>query len=140
VVGTGVPDVVQGSRVAGCAIVVPQKTQRPVALELTEPTRDAVAIPDATAHPRPKQLLLPSAVTESPHLPTAQHSRIVGELGAVGRARPDGPRHPFHEARQADVAGRWPPRRVPCLVERTRVPPPPRARCALPAIPTRATD
>jgi hypothetical protein len=38
-----VQDVTQGTRVASRAIVMQQKTQRPVQFELTEQTRDAVA-------------------------------------------------------------------------------------------------
>jgi integrase len=69
---------VQGSHVAARAIVMQKKTQRGVRFELTEQTRDAVAAWIATAHLRPKHLLLPSPVSESLHLSTRQYSRIVG--------------------------------------------------------------
>jgi site-specific recombinase XerC len=42
-VGLRVRDVVQGSHVTARAIVMQQKTQRPVQFEITEQTRDAVA-------------------------------------------------------------------------------------------------
>ena len=72
-----VHDVVQGSHVAARAIVMQKKTGRPVQFEITEQTRDAVAVWIATAHLRPEQFLFPSRVAESPHLSTRQYSRIV---------------------------------------------------------------
>ena len=77
-VGLRVHDVVQGSHVAARAIVMQKKTQRPVQFEITEQTRDAVAVWIAAAHLRPEQFLFPSRVAESPHLSTRQYSRIVG--------------------------------------------------------------
>src|SRR5947208_9042872 len=71
-VGLRVRDVVQGSRVANRAIVMQKKTQRPVQFEITEQTRDAVAVWIATADLKPEQFLFPSRVTESPHLSTRQ--------------------------------------------------------------------
>jgi integrase len=84
-VGLHVHDVVQGSRVASRAIVMQQKTQRPVQFEITEQTRDAVAAWIAAAHLKPDQFLFPSRVAESPHLSTRQYSRIVGSwVGSIG--------------------------------------------------------
>ena len=84
-VGLHVRDVVQGSRVASRAIVMQQKTQRPVQFEVTEQTREAVAAWIATAHLKPDQFLFPSRVAESPHLSTRQYSRIVGSwVGSIG--------------------------------------------------------
>jgi integrase len=77
-VGLRVHDVVQGSHVAARAIVMQKKTQRPVQFEITELTRDAVAVWIAVAQLKPDQFLFPSRVTESPHLSTRQYSRIVG--------------------------------------------------------------
>ena len=54
-----------------------QKTQRPVQFEVTEPTRDAVAIWIARAHLRAEDCLFPSRVRASPHLSTRQYARIV---------------------------------------------------------------
>ena len=80
-----VHDVVQGSHVANRAIVMQKKTQRPVQFEITDQTRDAVAAWIAAAHLRPEQFLFPSRVSESPHLSTRQHSRIVGFwVGSIG--------------------------------------------------------
>src|SRR5947209_3368241 len=76
-VGLRVHDVVQGSRIAPRAIVMQKKTQRPVQFEITEQTRDAVAVWITDAHLKPDQFLFPSRVSESPHLSTRHYSRIV---------------------------------------------------------------
>jgi integrase len=62
-----------------------KKTQRPVQLELTEQTREAVAAWIAAAHLKPEQYLFPSRMSESPYVSTRQYSRIVGGwVGAIG--------------------------------------------------------
>jgi integrase len=76
-VGLRVRDVVQGSHVTARAMVMQQKTQRPVQFEITEQTRDAVAAWIAAAHLKSEQFLFPSRVADSPHLSTRQYSRIV---------------------------------------------------------------
>jgi integrase len=76
-VGLRVRDVVQGSHVTARAIVMQQKTQRPVQFEITEQTRDAVAAWIAAAHLKSEQFLFPSRIADSPHLSTRQYSRIV---------------------------------------------------------------
>src|SRR5438093_11788592 len=84
-IGLRVRDVVQGSHVANRAIVMQKKTQRPIQFEITEQTRDAVAVWIATADLKPEQFLFPSRVTESPHLSTRQYSRIVASwVASIG--------------------------------------------------------
>ena len=84
-VGLRVHDVVHGSRVAGRAIVMQRKTQRPVQFEINEQTRDAVANWIAAAHLKPEHFLFPSRVSGSPHLSTRQYSRIVGSwVASIG--------------------------------------------------------
>ena len=84
-VGLRVHDVVQGSHVAGRAIVMQKKTQRPVQFEITEQTRDAIAAWITAAHLKPEQFLFPSRVSASPHISTRQYSRIVGAwAGSIG--------------------------------------------------------
>jgi len=84
-VGLRVHDVVLGSHVAARAIVMRRKTQRPVQLEITEQTRDAMSAWITSAHLQPEQFLFPSRVAESPHLSTRQYSRIVGSwVGSIG--------------------------------------------------------
>jgi integrase len=58
-------------------MVMQRKTQRPVQFELTEPTRDAVALWIAKANLGSEQFLFPSRQKESPHITTRQYARIV---------------------------------------------------------------
>jgi nucleoside-diphosphate-sugar epimerase len=72
-----VRDVAHGERVTARAIVMQQKTQRPVQFEITEPTREAVAAWVGRARLRAEDFLFPSRVHSSPHLSTRQYARIV---------------------------------------------------------------
>jgi integrase len=72
-----VRDVSHGERVTARAIVMQQKTQRPVQFEITEPTREAVAAWISRARLRAEDFLFPSRVHTSPHLSTRQYARIV---------------------------------------------------------------
>jgi integrase len=72
-----VRDVSHGDRVTPRAIVMQQKTQRPVQFELTEATREAIAAWIARTHLRAEDFLFPSRVHGSPHLSTRQYARIV---------------------------------------------------------------
>jgi len=72
-----VGDVTHGARVASRAIVMQQKTHRPVQFEITEQTREAVAAWVAHSHLRSEDFLFPSRVRASPHLSTRQYARIV---------------------------------------------------------------
>lgn len=76
-VGLHVCDVSQGSRVLPRAMVMQQKTKRPVQFEITEQTRNAVAAWIQEAHLGPGQFLFPSRLSLSPHLSTRQYARIV---------------------------------------------------------------
>jgi len=72
-----VSDVAQGGRVLPRAIVMQQKTKRPVQFEITEQTRNAVAAWIDRAHLASGQYLFPSRIAKSPHLSTRQYARIV---------------------------------------------------------------
>ena len=72
-----VRDVCHGDRIASRAIVLPQKTQRPVQFEITPSTREAVAAWVKSAALRPDDYLFPSRLHASPHLGTRQYARIV---------------------------------------------------------------
>jgi site-specific recombinase XerD len=72
-----VRDVAHGERVTGRAMVMQQKTHRPVQFEITEQTREAVATWIAHSHLRSEDFLFPSRVRASPHLSTRQYARIV---------------------------------------------------------------
>lgn len=72
-----VRDVTHGERVTSRAMVMQQKTHRPVQFEITEQTREAVATWIAHSHLRSEDFLFPSRVRASPHLSTRQYARIV---------------------------------------------------------------
>jgi integrase len=80
-----VRDVSHGERIAARAIVVQQKTTRPVQFEITEPIRTALADWIARSSLASDDFLFPSRVHAWPHLSTRQHARIVdswvGEIG-----------------------------------------------------------
>jgi integrase len=77
VVRLRVRDVTHGERMATRAIVMQQKTQRPVQFEITEQTRDALASWIRRSGLRPEDFLFPSRLRASPHLSTRQYARIV---------------------------------------------------------------
>jgi integrase len=72
-----VRDVAHGERVAARAMVMQQKTQRPVQFEITEQTRDAVTKWIERRSLQPEEFLFPSRLHGSPHLSTRQYARIV---------------------------------------------------------------
>ena len=72
-----VRDVCHGGGMASRAIVLQQKTQRPVQFEITEPTRDAVGAWITHAGLTAEDSLFPSRVRKSTHLSTRQYARIV---------------------------------------------------------------
>ena len=78
-------DLARGERIAPRAIVMQQKTQRPVQIEITEQTREALTAWIRRCGLRGDDFLFPSRVRRSPHLSTRQYSRIVhhwvGEIG-----------------------------------------------------------
>jgi integrase len=70
-------DVAQGGRVSSRAIIMQQKTHRPVQFEITEQTRDSLANWISQAQLKSDQYLFPSRIHDSPHLSTRQYARIV---------------------------------------------------------------
>ena len=72
-----VRDVCHGQTMASRALVLQQKTQRPVQFEITEPTRDAVLAWITYSQLKPEDFLFPSRIRSSPHLSTRQYARIV---------------------------------------------------------------
>ena len=73
-----VRDVCHGDAVASRAIVLQQKTQRPLQFEITELTREAVGAWIGHAGLTTEDPLFPSRVRKSAHLSTRQYARIVG--------------------------------------------------------------
>lgn len=80
-----VRDVAHGEHVSSRAMVMQQKTQRPVQFEITEQTRSALAAWIRQAQLRSENCLFPSRLHNSDHLSTRQYARIVkGWVEAVG--------------------------------------------------------
>jgi len=69
-----VRDVCHGDRVASRAIVLQQKTQRPVQFEITQPTREALDTWIKSAGLKSDSFLFPSRVHSSPHLGMRQRA------------------------------------------------------------------
>ena len=80
-----VRDICHGEQVAARAIVMQQKTQRPVQFEITAPTREAVHAWIKQTGLKSDDYLFPSRIHGSPHIGTRQYARIlehwVEELG-----------------------------------------------------------
>jgi len=79
-----------GAQVAPRAVVMQQKTKRPVQFEITDLTRQSIHGWIDEAHLRHEALLFPSRVHASPHLSTREYARIihrwVAEIGLDGAA------------------------------------------------------
>ena len=74
-----VRDISHGDRISSRAIVMQQKTVRPVQFEITEQTRKSISEWLQLATLRSDSYLFPSRLHESPHLSTRQYARIVNE-------------------------------------------------------------
>lgn len=72
-----VSDICHGSTVATRAIIMQQKTSRPVQFEITEPTRESLSTWIGAAGIEPNDFVFPSRLHDSPHLSTRQYARIV---------------------------------------------------------------
>jgi len=72
-----ISDVAQSNRVSSRAIIMQQKTHRPVQFEITEQTRDSLEAWINQARLKSDQYLFPSRIHSSPHLSTRQYARIV---------------------------------------------------------------
>ena len=80
-----VRDVYHGERVGARAIVLQQKTQRPVQFEISPPAREAVESWIRRAGLTSDSYLFPSRVRRSPHLGTRQYARILdGWVAEIG--------------------------------------------------------
>jgi integrase len=76
-VSVRVRDITHGERIAARAIVMQQKTQRPVQFEITEQTRASVAALIHLSNLRSEDYLFQSRLRSSPHLSARQYARIV---------------------------------------------------------------
>lgn len=76
-IGLRVGDVAQGGRVQSRAIIIQQKTGRPVQFEIIDHTRLSVENWIALHGLRPAEYLFPSRIKNSTHLSRRQYARIV---------------------------------------------------------------
>jgi integrase len=74
-----VRDISHGDRISSRAIVMQQKTERPVQFEITEQTRNSVAAWIQLAKLKSDEFLFPSRIHDSPHLSTRQYARVVND-------------------------------------------------------------
>jgi integrase len=74
-----VRDISHGEHISARAIVMQQKTGRPVQFEITEQTRNSVAEWLRAANLKSDSFLFPSRIHDSPHLSTRQYARIVND-------------------------------------------------------------
>ncbi|HTR06833.1 MAG TPA: tyrosine-type recombinase/integrase [Paraburkholderia sp.] len=72
-----VQDVCQGAHVGSRAMVMQQKTQRPVQCEITEQTRQSLEAWIRARGLKSTDYLFPSRLRASPHLSTRQYARVV---------------------------------------------------------------
>jgi integrase len=73
-----VRDICHGDQIASRAIIMQQKTQRPVQFEITPSTREAVVAWIRQATLKSEDYLFPSRIHNSPHLGTRQYARVLG--------------------------------------------------------------
>lgn len=72
-----VRDIAHGTCISPRAIVMQQKTHRPVQFEITEQTRNAIEDWIQLAQLRSEDSLFPSRINSAKHLSTRQYARIV---------------------------------------------------------------
>ena len=76
-----VREISHGDRIASRAIVMQQKTGRPVQYEITEQTRKSVIEWLQLSKPKADSFLFPSRVHDSPHLSTRQYCTHRQSMG-----------------------------------------------------------
>lgn len=77
VVQLRVGDVAKGRRILAKASITQFASQRSIQFEITDETRDSVAVWIESAKLKSDQYLFPSRLSESPHLSTRQYARLV---------------------------------------------------------------
>lgn len=73
-----VRDICHGDQIAPRAIILQQKTQRPVQFEIMPATREAVGVWIKQAQLRAEDYFFPSRIHNSPHMGTRQYARVLG--------------------------------------------------------------
>lgn len=78
-------DISHGNQITSRAIIMQQKTSKPVHFEITEPTRKSIFEWIQFASIRADDYLFPSRVHNCPHISTRQYARIVnGWIEEIG--------------------------------------------------------
>jgi integrase len=104
VVKMKIGDIVSGGRIRGRAMVVQQKTGRPVQFELLEPARTTLLKWLERRGGSLDDFAFPSRVDHSGHLSTRQYARLVDEwVIAVGLLRQDYGTHSLRRTKAALV-------------------------------------
>lgn len=98
-----VRDICHGEQIAPRAIIMQQKTQRPVQFEITPSTREAVGTWIKQAKLRSEDYLFPGRLHNSPHLGTHHYARVLEGVGKCHRPRCISLRYAFHAADQGLV-------------------------------------
>ena len=95
-------DLVAGGRVRNRAMVIQQKTRRPVQFELLEPARSSILAWLERRQGSIEEFAFPSRVDRSGHLSTRQYARLVDEwVSAVGLRREDYGTHSLRRTKAA---------------------------------------
>lgn len=95
-------DLVSGGRVRNRAIVIQQKTKRPVQFELLEPARSSILAWLARRGGSVDNYAFPSRIDRLEHLSTRQYSRLVEEwVGGIGLRKEDYGTHSLRRTKAA---------------------------------------
>lgn len=95
-------NIAHGNQISPRAIVLQQKTQRPVQFEITEQSRLSISDWIKEAQLGDNDYLFPSRLHESPHISTRQYARIVHEwISEIGL---DSTQYGTHSMRRTKVS------------------------------------
>lgn len=95
-------DLVVGGRVRNRAMVIQQKTKRPVQFELLEPARSSILAWLERRGGLLRDFAFPSRIDHSDHLSTRQYARLVDEwVASVGLRREDYGTHSLRRTKTA---------------------------------------
>lgn len=97
-----VSDVAPGGSLRARATIIQQKTGQPVPFEITEPTRDALAVWLKVRGRRDDDWLFPSRSRPGDHVSTRQYARLVGKWVSMIELEPRA--YGTHSLRRTKVA------------------------------------
>ena len=104
-----IDELVSGARIRQRAIVVQQKTGRPVQFELLEPARTSLLQWLERRGGALDEYVFPSRTDRLMHIGTRQYARLVGRMGHCHRPAPRGSRHSLAAAHKGspDLQANW---------------------------------